>query len=93
VTDSQRAVLQMLATSARGCSLSILLTRGIEMLKRLVAAGLAVAQRDAVGLSKTKVPHLRITAAGRKAIAEGALAHPLQFPPLDPGRDEVAEGS
>jgi hypothetical protein len=71
VTDSQRAVLQMLATSARGCSLSILLTRGFtfEMLQRLVGTGLAVAQRDAVGLSKTKVPHLRITAAGRKAIA------------------------
>jgi hypothetical protein len=72
LTDIQRAALQMLTTSARGCSLSILLTRGFafEMLQRLVGAELAVAQRDAVGLSKTKVPHLRITAAGRKAIAD-----------------------
>jgi hypothetical protein len=41
LTDIQRAALQMLTTSARGCSLSILLTRGFafEMLQRLVGAG------------------------------------------------------
>jgi hypothetical protein len=41
-----------------------------EMLQDLVRAGWAVAQRDAVGLSNTKVVHLRITEAGRKAIAD-----------------------
>jgi hypothetical protein len=51
----------MLTTSGRGYSLSTLLSRGFAfvMLQRLVGAGLAVAQRDAVGLSKTKVPFLR----------------------------------
>jgi hypothetical protein len=41
-----------------------------EVLQDLVGAGLAVVQRDAVGVGKTKLPHLRITAAGRMAIAE-----------------------
>jgi hypothetical protein len=72
LTDNQRAVLQTLAMSTRGYALSTMMARGFkfEMLQDLVGAGLAIAQRDAVGLSKTKVPHLRITAAGRKAIAE-----------------------
>jgi hypothetical protein len=72
LTDNQHAVLQMLATSTRGYSLSTLRARGfaLEMLQGLVGAGLAVVQRDAVGPSKTKVPHLRITEAGRTAIAE-----------------------
>jgi hypothetical protein len=70
VTDNQRAVLQMLATSTRGFALSTVMARGFtfEMLQDLVRAGWAAAHRDAVGLSKTKVPHLRITEAGRKAI-------------------------
>jgi hypothetical protein len=61
----------MLAMSTRGFALSTLMVRGftLEILQDLVRAGMAVAQRDAVGLSKTKVPHLRITDAGRKAIA------------------------
>jgi hypothetical protein len=72
LTDEQRAVLRMLAKSPRGYALSTAMARGFtfEMLQDLVRAGWAAAQRDAVGLSKTKVPHLRITAAGRKAIAE-----------------------
>jgi hypothetical protein len=71
LTDNQRAVLLMLATSTRGFALSTVIARGytFEMLQDLVRAGWAVAQRDAVGLSKTKVVHLRITDAGRKAIA------------------------
>jgi hypothetical protein len=72
LTDTQRAVLQMLATSTRGFALSTVMARGFtfEMLQGLVRAGMAVAPRDAVGLSKTKVPHLRITEAGRQAIAD-----------------------
>jgi hypothetical protein len=72
LTDIQLAVLRMLAMSNRGYALSTVMARGFtfEMLQGLVRAGMAVAQRDAVGLSKTKVPHLRITVAGRKAIAE-----------------------
>jgi hypothetical protein len=63
----------MLATSTRGYALSTVMARGFtfEMLQGgLVRAGMAVAPRDAVGLSKTKVPHPRITEAGRKAIAD-----------------------
>jgi hypothetical protein len=72
LTDNQRAVLQMLATSTRGFALSTVMVRGytFEMLQDLVRLGLAAAHRDAVGLSKTKVVHLRITEAGRQAIAE-----------------------
>jgi hypothetical protein len=72
LTDQQRAALRMLAASIRGQSLSTMLARGftIEMLQGLVSAGLATANRDAIGAARTKVAHLQITAAGRKAIAE-----------------------
>jgi hypothetical protein len=55
----------MLAASPRGFSLSTVMARGFafEMLQDLVRAGLATSHRDAVGAGKTKVAHLRITAA------------------------------
>jgi hypothetical protein len=70
LTDIQRAVLRMLAKSPRGYALSTVMARGFtfEMLQELVRAGLASTNRDAVGTAKSKVPHLRITDAGRKAI-------------------------
>jgi hypothetical protein len=72
LTDIQRAVLQMQAASTRGFALSTMMARGFafEMLQGLVRAGLASTNRDAVGTAKSKVPHLRITDAGRKAIVE-----------------------
>jgi hypothetical protein len=72
LTDEHRAALQMLPTSPRGYSLATMTARGIapRMLQDLVHAGVVVAHRDAVGPSKAKVVHLRITSAGRKAIAE-----------------------
>ena len=72
LTNNQRAALQMLAQSPRGYSLSTVMARGFafEMLQDLVRAGLATAHRDAVGAGKTKVAHLRITAAGRSVIAQ-----------------------
>jgi hypothetical protein len=72
LTDKQRAVLQMLATSPRGYSLPTMRARGFafEMLQDSVSAGVAAVQRDAVGVGKTKLAHLRITAVGRKAIVE-----------------------
>jgi hypothetical protein len=72
LTDSQRAALQMLAASARGCSLSTAIARGFEFetLQDMVGSGLATVYRDAVGTAKTRIAHLRITTAGRKAIAE-----------------------
>jgi hypothetical protein len=70
LTDTQRAVLLMLATAPRGYSLPTVMARGFayEMLQELVRIGLASVGRDAVGTEKTKLAHLRITAAGRKAI-------------------------
>jgi hypothetical protein len=72
LTDTQRAVLPMLAKSPRGYALSTVMARGFTfaMLQDLVRTGFATTQRDAVGLSKTKVPHLRITEVGRKAIVD-----------------------
>jgi hypothetical protein len=72
LTDKQRAMLEMLAMSPRGYALPTMMARGFayEMLQDLVRAGLASVQRDLVGTEKTKLAHLRITAAGRKAIAE-----------------------
>jgi hypothetical protein len=72
LTDSKRAALQMLAMSRCGCSLSTAAARGFafEMLQELVRAGLATVRREAVGTAKARIAHLRITAAGRKAIAE-----------------------
>ena len=72
LTDIQRAALQMLATSPRGFALSTVIARGFSfgMLQDLVREGFATAPRDAVGTRKSKLAHLRITEAGRKAIAE-----------------------
>jgi hypothetical protein len=74
LTDNQRAVLQMLKTSRRGYLLPTVMARGFtfEMLQGLVSTGMAVAQRDALGPSETKVPHLRITEAGRRSHTVGA---------------------
>jgi hypothetical protein len=72
LTDKQRAVLQMLTASPRGYSLSTVMARGFafEMLQDLVGAGLVSTNRDAVGAARTKISHLRITAAGREAIVD-----------------------
>jgi hypothetical protein len=72
LTDEQRAALQMLAASARGYSLATMAVRGFapEMLNDLVGTGCATMHRIAFGLGTSKIVSLRITAAGRKAIAE-----------------------
>jgi hypothetical protein len=70
LTDLQRAALQMLAKSPRGYALSTAVARGFsfEMLQGLVRVGYATSHRDVVGMRKEKLPHLRITDAGRRAI-------------------------
>jgi hypothetical protein len=72
LTDIQRAVLRMLAKSTRGYGLSTVMARGFtfEMLQELVRAGLASTNRDAIGTARSKIPHLRITQAGRLAIGD-----------------------
>jgi hypothetical protein len=71
LTDEQRGALQMLAASPRGYSLATIVAHGFafEMLQGLARTGLLTANRDTVGAEKTKLMHLRITAAGRTAIA------------------------
>jgi hypothetical protein len=73
ITDTQRAALRMLAASARGYSLSTMAARGftLEMLHDLVNAGWATAHRSPFGPGTSKIASLRITEAGRKAIADG----------------------
>jgi hypothetical protein len=63
----------MLAASPRGFSLATIMAHGFtfEMLQDLARTGLLTASRGRVGAEKTKLMHLRITAAGRKAIADG----------------------
>jgi hypothetical protein len=70
LSDLQHAALQMLAKSPRGVSLAVIVARGFsfDVLQGLVRAGYASAHRDAVGAGKAKVPHLRITTDGRKAL-------------------------
>jgi hypothetical protein len=72
LSDEQRAALQMLAASARGYTLSTLAAHGFvpEMLHDLVRAGCATVHRTAFSPGASKIVNLRITAAGRKAIAE-----------------------
>jgi hypothetical protein len=72
LTDTQCAVLLMLATAPRGYSLPTVMARGFayEMIQDVVRIGLASVGRDAVGTEKRKLAHLRITVAGRKAIAD-----------------------
>jgi hypothetical protein len=74
LTGEQRRALQVLARSPNGCTEALMMAHGfeIEILGQLVLCGLAVAvdQTTRAGRRRIKVTCLRITAAGRKAIAE-----------------------
>jgi hypothetical protein len=72
LTESQHTALLMLAGSHSGYALLTVTARGvaIEVLEDLVRMGLANAQRKSFGLRGAKIMHLRITAAGRKLIAD-----------------------
>jgi hypothetical protein len=69
----QREALRMLAGSPHGCTESILLAHGfaVGMLRDLVRDGLATADRENVvtGRRRIAVTRLRITDAGRRALA------------------------
>jgi hypothetical protein len=74
LTDEQRRALQLLARSPNGCTEALMMAHGFEsaMLGKLVLDGLAVAvdHSTMAGRRRMKVTWLRITDAGRKAIAE-----------------------
>jgi hypothetical protein len=68
LTDEQRRALQLLARSPSGCTEALLMAHGFEvaMLSRLAVA---VDHSTTAGRRRMKVTWLRITNAGRKAIA------------------------
>jgi hypothetical protein len=72
LTDSQRTALRMLSGSPSGYGLLTMTARGvaIEVLQDLIRMGLATTERKAFGRRGIKIAHLRITKAGRRAIAE-----------------------
>jgi hypothetical protein len=73
LTQEQRRALQLLSRSPNGCTEALMMAHGFEiaMLSRLVLDGLAAAADHSamVGRRRMKVTWLRITNAGRKAIA------------------------
>jgi hypothetical protein len=73
LTDEQRRALRLLARRPNGCTEALLMAHAFEiaMLGTLVLGGLAVAvdHSTMAGRRRIKVTWLRITAAGRKAIA------------------------
>ena len=70
----RRRALELLAASSDGCTEAIILAHGftIDFLVDLIRAGLATAQTDraVAGGRSMQVTRLRITDAGRRALAE-----------------------
>jgi len=70
----RRRALELLETSLNGCTEAIMLAHGfkIELLVELVQAGLATASTERMLASgrPMEVTRLRITGAGRRALAQ-----------------------
>ena len=70
----RRRALELLAASPDGCSEAIMLAHGftVDFLVDLIRAGLATAQteRAVAGGRSMQVTRMRITDAGRRALAE-----------------------
>jgi hypothetical protein len=66
---ARRHALSLLTSRTEGCTMSMLLARGvkIEMIYSLIAAGLATAHADHVGHGNVQVLRIKITDAGRAA--------------------------
>ena len=72
----RRRALELLASCPDGCTEAIMLAHGFttELLVRLVRDGLAsvTAENMVAGGQKLEIARVKITAAGRKALAEAA---------------------
>jgi hypothetical protein len=72
--DERRRLLELLATADDGCRADLLLALGFtpDLVLGVVRAGLATAQTENVlaAGSAAVVSHVRITDAGRQALAE-----------------------
>jgi hypothetical protein len=74
MTDEERRLLEMLAGNADGTTDALLTAHGfkLDVLIRIVSAGLATAMPDRVfaGGKPVEVTRVRITDAGRRALAD-----------------------
>ena len=74
VGNPRRRALELLAASPDGCTEAIILAHGFttDFLVDLIRAGLATAQTERVVIDRRsmQVTRLRITDAGRQALAE-----------------------
>jgi hypothetical protein len=73
---ARRRALELLAASRDGCSEAIMLAHGftVDVLAEIVRAGLAMAsvERMVAGGKRIEVIRVRITEAGRRALADRA---------------------
>jgi hypothetical protein len=72
----RRRALELLASCRDGCSEAIMLTHGftVAQMADLVRVGLASESAERVaGIDTAEVARLRITEAGRRALAEGDI--------------------
>jgi hypothetical protein len=74
LTDEQRRALRLLASIPNGCTETLMLARGFEpsLLRKLLRDGLAAAEpyNTLAGGKHVRTTLIRITDAGRKAIAQ-----------------------
>src|SRR5262249_8846061 len=84
--QQRRRALELLEASIDGCTEAIMLAYGFktELVVQLVNAGLATAtiEHMAVGGRRVKVIRMRITAAGRRALAQLWRPRPFGAEPL-----------
>jgi len=75
LTSDRRRALRLLASAQEGCTEAIMLAHGfsIELMVELINTGLATAKakRMVAGGKSIEVAYVRITEAGRQALAEG----------------------
>ena len=73
----RRRALDLLATSPEGCTEAIMLAHGftVELMVDLCIAGLAIAtvERMVAGGRTVQIVRMKITEAGRQALANGAI--------------------
>ena len=88
ITGDQRRALQMLADSPEGCTVPMMLAYGcaIVALRRLVRDQLAMTARERVPRARRTITvvRLRITNAGRRALASSRLLPSERVLPVEP---------
>ena len=72
MTADERRLLELLAAAEEGCTDALLLARGfaLAIIFNVVKAGLATAQAERLHAASQPVEIVRITDAGRRALAK-----------------------